>query len=279
MARPARTPLPAGETVAAPSRSPRAPTVRTSSVIPWAVATSISCVTLASQAAVEYGTTMPVVPRMEMPPTMPRRGLNVFFASSSPRPRTDISTATPPTGRAKPVFGQHLLDRLGDQLARCRVDGRLTTAAPAVPFLVTSPTPTPAAPERSRPARSPRVPASRSHAQVRYIRIVTRILDHAGSAPSLSVKVHEWRGKGDRPARRAGEWRTSATGCCPIRARQRAPGRGGRACPRGVPRAQVLPGSPSSRHPPNWRRSQHACTAIPPGSPRRSRPPARDAES
>ena len=33
---------------------------------------------LARQAAVEKGRTMPVVPRMEMPPTMPKRGLVVF---------------------------------------------------------------------------------------------------------------------------------------------------------------------------------------------------------
>ena len=37
------------------------------------------------------GSTMPVVPRMEMPPSMPRRGLKVFFASASP-PGAEIIT-------------------------------------------------------------------------------------------------------------------------------------------------------------------------------------------
>ena len=30
------------------------------------------------------GSTIPLVPRMEMPPSIPRRGLNVFFAISLP---------------------------------------------------------------------------------------------------------------------------------------------------------------------------------------------------
>ncbi len=38
---------------------------------------------------------MPVVPRMERPPTMPRRPLSVFAASASP-PGTAISTSTSP---------------------------------------------------------------------------------------------------------------------------------------------------------------------------------------
>ena len=38
----------------------------------------------------EKGTTMPVVPRIESPPTMPRRGFQVFCASASP-PGIEIS--------------------------------------------------------------------------------------------------------------------------------------------------------------------------------------------
>jgi hypothetical protein len=37
----------------------------------------------------EYGTTMPVVPRIDRPPTMPRRPLRVFAACASP-PGIDI---------------------------------------------------------------------------------------------------------------------------------------------------------------------------------------------
>ena len=41
------------------------------------------------------GSTMPVVPRMEMPPWMPRRGLKVFLASSTPA-GAEITTFRPP---------------------------------------------------------------------------------------------------------------------------------------------------------------------------------------
>src|SRR5271169_48548 len=45
------------------------------------------------QAEQEYGTTIPVVPRIDSPPTMPSRGLRVLPATTSP-PGIDISTAT-----------------------------------------------------------------------------------------------------------------------------------------------------------------------------------------
>jgi hypothetical protein len=56
--------------------------------------TLTACTTLAAHAAVENGRTMPVVPRMEMPPTMPRRALVVFSAIFSP-PGTLMTTRTP----------------------------------------------------------------------------------------------------------------------------------------------------------------------------------------
>ena len=40
------------------------------------------------------GSTMPEVPRMEMPPTMPRAGLKVFEAMASPS-GTEITTRKP----------------------------------------------------------------------------------------------------------------------------------------------------------------------------------------
>ena len=41
------------------------------------------------------GSTIPDVPRIDMPPTMPRRGLNVFFAMASPS-GTLMTALSPP---------------------------------------------------------------------------------------------------------------------------------------------------------------------------------------
>ena len=60
------------------------------------------------QAAQEKGTTMPVVPRMESPPTMPSRGFHVFCASASP-PATEISISA---SAATLVLCRDLADRL-----------------------------------------------------------------------------------------------------------------------------------------------------------------------
>ena len=51
------------------------------------------------QAAQLKGTTTPVVPRIESPPTMPRRGLRVFWASASPPGMAMVTT----TSTASPV--------------------------------------------------------------------------------------------------------------------------------------------------------------------------------
>ena len=51
---------------------------------------------VSSNACSLIGSTMPVVPRMEMPPSMPRRGLKVFFASASPS-GAEIVTSMPPS--------------------------------------------------------------------------------------------------------------------------------------------------------------------------------------
>jgi hypothetical protein len=67
--------------------SVRPPVERTKVSCPWAPMTLTACTTLAAHAAVENGRTMPVVPRMEMPPTMPRRALVVFSAISRRRGR------------------------------------------------------------------------------------------------------------------------------------------------------------------------------------------------
>ena len=63
---------------------------------------------------------MPVVPRMEMPPSMPRRGLKVFFASASPPRRGDrhVNAAVVADKRAD------LAHVLFDHLPRHGVDSR-----------------------------------------------------------------------------------------------------------------------------------------------------------
>ena len=56
---------------------------------------------------------MPVVPRMEMPPRIPKRGFMVFFASSSP-PGTEISittSASPPHASAACAIAVRIIAR------------------------------------------------------------------------------------------------------------------------------------------------------------------------
>ena len=74
--------------------SVRPPVVRATTSCPSVETTWMACTTLARQALVEYGLTMPVVPRMLMPPRMPRRALVVFFAMSCP-PGTLMVTSSP----------------------------------------------------------------------------------------------------------------------------------------------------------------------------------------
>ena len=74
--------------------SVRPPVHSTTVRSPWAAITDTACSTLARQDAVENGRTIPVVPRMEMPPRMPSRALVVLRAIFSP-PGTEITTSTP----------------------------------------------------------------------------------------------------------------------------------------------------------------------------------------
>ena len=73
------------------------------------------------QAEQEYGTTMPVVPRIESPPTMPSRPLSVF-AASAPPPGIAISTSTSPLACAAAATSAMAV---ADHLARHRIDGGL----------------------------------------------------------------------------------------------------------------------------------------------------------
>ena len=64
---------------------------------------------------------MPVVPRIDSPPTMPRRPLSVFAASASP-PGIEISTSASAAHRRR---SGHFGDGVLDHAARHRIDGGL----------------------------------------------------------------------------------------------------------------------------------------------------------
>ena len=74
--------------------SVRPPVHSTTVSSPWAASTEIACSTLARQDAVEKGRTMPVVPRIEIPPMMPSLALVVLRAIRSPS-GTEMTTRTP----------------------------------------------------------------------------------------------------------------------------------------------------------------------------------------
>ena len=88
------------------------------------------------------GRTMPDVPRIEMPPSMPRRGLKVLRAISSP-PGTDTSTAKPPCqpcSRAIRSSSEAIIAR-GTELMAAAPTGwsspaRVTRPTPAPPSIV-----------------------------------------------------------------------------------------------------------------------------------------------
>ena len=148
------------------------------------------------QAEQEYGTTMPVVPRIERPPTMPSRPLSVFARERLAAGNGDLDLDIGSACRRGGDFG----DRVGDHPARHRIDRRLA--------------------RRNRQARpghradalagakaSRRRPARRAHRRddqraMRHVGIVAGILDHAGASPQpASVRVERQRKA--RRARRA----------------------------------------------------------------------------
>ena len=83
-----------GRSAAASRASLRRPVEKPTTSWPSARATSRASLMDTRQASWLKGRTMPVTPRIEMPPTMPRRGLRVFLAISSP-PAT-VTTARNP---------------------------------------------------------------------------------------------------------------------------------------------------------------------------------------
>lgn len=102
------------------------------------------------QAEHENGTTIPVVPRIDSPPTMPRRGFQVFCAISAP-PGTDTSITTSPASpnSAATAATASVIIRRGTGLIAGSPGGI------GRPSFVTIPTPSPALNTTPLPA-SPR---------------------------------------------------------------------------------------------------------------------------
>ena len=99
---------------------------------------SMTALIVSTRAFSLIGSTIPVVPRIEIPPSIPNRGLNVFLAISSP-PGTDISTSIP---RFAPYFS-----KIRRQFSRIIFLGTgLIAGSPTAhckPLAVTTPTPFP----------------------------------------------------------------------------------------------------------------------------------------
>ena len=125
--------------------SVRPPVHSTTVSSPWAASTEIACSTLARQDAVEKGRTMPVVPRIEIPPMMPSLALVVLRAIRSPS-GTEMMTLTPCWARstASPTAWVIIVRGTGLMAGP-------PTSSPR-PGLVTTPTPTP--PSSSMPGSS-----------------------------------------------------------------------------------------------------------------------------
>ncbi len=110
--------------------------------MPRSAATSIACTTLARKAAVEYGFTIPLVPRMEMPPMSPSRALMVCFAISSPwgTLRVTVAPAKPEPASSSRTIS--VMFRRGTGLTAGAPTGSpspglVTTATPAPPRIST----------------------------------------------------------------------------------------------------------------------------------------------
>ena len=124
------------------ARSPMFPGTSTGACTPHAAATSSAHCNDAVSAGALNGLTMPVVPMMESPPSMPRRGLKVRAASSRP-PGIEMVIFNP-----RPVTSRTdcWIIRRGAGL----IAG--SPGASARPGLVTVPTPSPAANRTSPPS-------------------------------------------------------------------------------------------------------------------------------
>ena len=148
--------------------------------------------------AQEYGTTMPVVPSTDSPPTMPSRAFIVFSARRSP-PGIAIVTVT--SGGGAP-FASATSSSCSRIIAR---GAGLIAGSPGAsgrPGRVTVPTPSPA---RKRMPLSRRGPGQLGDDQraMRHVGIVPGILDDAGAGGAVRL-LGERQRESSASARRAG---------------------------------------------------------------------------
>ena len=117
--------------------SPIFPGTKTSTSSPDASATSICGTRESLNASSDIGRSTPVVPITEIPPSIPRTGLRVFFASSTP---SGIAMVTSAPKSSCPVISDttRRINSRGPLLIDGSPTGRL------MPRLVTVPTPSPA---------------------------------------------------------------------------------------------------------------------------------------
>ena len=146
------------------------------------------------QAEHEYGTTMPVVPRIEIPPTIPSLGFQVFRASRSPS-ATEISMAT--SGATPAVAATSSTTARIIRLGTGLMAGSPT--ATGNPGRVTVPTPGPARKTTPSPA-----PARRTVA-----RINARWVTSGSSPASLTTPA-------DAASRSSRSVASANAGCCPL---------------------------------------------------------------
>ena len=160
---------------------------------PAARATSIPRWIVSIQAAQENGTTMPVVPRIERPPTIPsrrvERSLGDLLAAGD-RDLDDTSPYVPWATSARPRAWRIMARGIGLMAGSPGGTGR--------PGLVTVPTPGPARnvmPEPEAPADTSRL----DQGAMRDIRIVARVLDNAGSRGRIRTVEGRDRKRGSSP--------------------------------------------------------------------------------
>ncbi|RAO39907.1 hypothetical protein ONO23_00477 [Micromonospora noduli] len=177
------------------ARSVRPPVQSTTVGSPWAAITCTACTTLARHDAVENGRTIPVVPRIEMPPRMPSRRLVVLRAMISPR-GTLITTRTPTSLRSTTSATASPIIRRGVSL----IAGP-PTASPR-PGLVTVPTPAP--PASRRPGTSVQFTVAVSSAPWVTSGSSPASLTTTASARTGGVPVTSQRSTGKRTRRPAG---------------------------------------------------------------------------
>ena len=139
------------------------------------------------QAEHEYGITMPVVPRIDRPPTMPSRPFSVLAASAAP-PGMAISISA---SAARPMRGGDFGDGVADHAPRHRIDrglaGRNRKSRPRHRADALAGAKRYAGARRAKPHRRD------DERAVRHVRIVAGVLDHAGGRRPAVPARHRQR--------------------------------------------------------------------------------------